>query len=99
MTALNTTTGERFAGTYSAIITEGGAVEQSTASNFWGPTGTVTKTTMATMAAGRGVLRGDKGTVITISVQIRPSYNPRVNPSGFGDGTDNNGLTYQVQFG
>jgi hypothetical protein len=39
------------------------------------------------------------GTVISISMDIKPSYDPRINPSGFGDGTDNNGLKYQVQFG
>lgn len=100
MTAFNAVTGERFTGTYSAIITEGGGTEQSVASNFWGQVGpTVTKTTAATRAAGRGVLRGDKGTVISITVEIKPSYDPRINPSGFGDGVDNHGVKYQVQFG
>jgi len=100
MTAFNPVTSERFTGTYSAIITEGGGVEQSTASNFWGQVGpTVTKHTVATRAAGRGVLRGDKGTVISITVEIKPSYDSRINPSGFGDGVDNHGVKYQVQFG
>jgi hypothetical protein len=100
MTAFNPVTGERFTGTYSAMITEGGATEQSVATNFWGQVGpTVTKTSAATRAAGRGVLRGDKGTVIAISVEIKPSYVPHINPSGFGDGIDNNGVKYQVQFG
>lgn len=100
MTAFNPVTGERFTGTYSAIITEGGGTEQSVANNFWGQVGpTVTKTTAATRAAGRGVLRGDKGTIISITVEIKPSYNPHINPSGFGDGLDNRGVKYQVQFG
>ena len=100
MTAFNSVTGERFTGTYSAIITEGGGTEQSVASNFWGQVGpTVTKSTAATRAAGRGVLRGDKGTVISITMEIKPSYDSRVNPSGFGDGLDNHGVKYQVQFG
>jgi len=100
MTGLNTVTGERFTGTYSAMVTEGGAVEQSTIANNWGTTtGTVSKTTLATKAIGRGVLRGDKGTVISFSVDIKPSYHPSINPSGFGEGTDNNGLKYQIQFG
>lgn len=100
MTAFNPVTGERFTGTYSAIITEGGQVEQSTATNFWGQVGpTVQKTTTATKAAGRGVLRGDKGTVINLRVDIKPSYHPQINPSGFGDAEDNNGQKYQVQFG
>lgn len=100
MTAVNLTTGERFTGTYSAIVTEGGAVEQSTIANNWGTTtGTVSKTTLATKAVGRGFLRGDKGTVITLTMDIRPSYHPAINPSGFGEGTDNNGLKYQIQFG
>jgi hypothetical protein len=100
MTALNTVTGERFTGTYSAMVTEGGGVEQSTIANNWGTTtGTVSKTTLATKAIGRGVLRGDKGTVISFAVDIKPSYHPAINPSGFGEGTDNNGLKYQIQFG
>lgn len=100
MTAVNLRTGEQFTGTYSAIITEGGAVEQSTAENFWGKVGpTVTKTTAATKAAGRGILRGDKGTVINLTLDIKPSYSRAVNPSGFGEGEDNNGLKYQIQFG
>lgn len=100
MTAFNSVTGERFTGTYSAIITEGGGTEQSVATNFWGQVGpTVTKDTAATRAAGRGVLRGDKGTVISITMEIKPSYDPRINPSGFGDGVDNHGVKYQVQFG
>lgn len=100
MTAFNPVTGERFNGTYSAIITEGGATEQSVATNFWGQVGpTVTKTTAATRAAGRGVLRGDKGTVIAITVEIKPSYVLHINPSGFGEGVDNHGVKYQVQFG
>lgn len=100
MTALNPVTGERFTGTYSAMVTEGGGVEQSTIANNWGTTtGTVSKTTLATKAIGRGVLRGDKGTVISLTMDIKPSYHPAINPSGFGEGTDNNGLKYQIQFG
>lgn len=100
MTAFNPVAGERFTGTYTAIITEGGGSEQSVASNFWGQVGpTVTKTSAATRAAGRGVLRGDKGTVISITVEIKPSYNRQINPSGFGEGLDNHGVKYQVQFG
>ena len=100
MTAFNPVTGERFNGVYTAMITQGGVIEQSVASNFWGQVGpTVTTQTLATRAAGRGVLRGDKGTVISITMEIKPSYDARVNPSGFGDGVDNHGVKYQVQFG
>lgn len=100
MTAFNPVTGERFTGTYSAMITEGGGVEQSTMANTWGTTtGTMSTVKAATKAEGRGVLRGDKGTVINLRMDIRPSYHPQINPSGFGEGTDNNGLGYQVQFG
>lgn len=100
MTAFNPVTGERFTGTYSAMITEGGGVEQSTVANNWGTTtGTVNTVKAATKAEGRGILRGDKGTVINLRMDIRPSYDARINPSGFGEGTDNHGLGYQVQFG
>ncbi|MDP2137447.1 MAG: hypothetical protein Q8J74_06290 [Candidatus Didemnitutus sp.] len=59
----------------------------------------MSRTTMATNAVGRGILRGDKGTIISLTLEIKPSYNPAIDPSDFGEGADNNGLIYQIQFG
>ncbi len=99
MTARNLLTGEQFAGNYTAMLTDGG-VSTSTYNSTWGfDTGTVTTKTAGTKAVGKGILRGDKGTVISVTMDIKPSYKARINPSGFGDGTDNNDIHYQLQFG
>ncbi|MBU2551878.1 MAG: hypothetical protein KKB20_25940 [Proteobacteria bacterium] len=99
MTARNLATGEEFTGNYTAMLVNGG-VSTGTYKNAWGTdTGTVTTNTAATRGVGKGILRGNKGTVISISMDIKPSYDPRINPSGFGEGTDNHDLKYQVQFG
>ncbi|HSW61738.1 MAG TPA: hypothetical protein VLH56_00225 [Dissulfurispiraceae bacterium] len=99
MTARNLTTGEDFYGNYTAIFADG-EVSKGTYRNAWGGhAGSVTTTTTATRGTGKGILRGDKGTVISITMDIKPTYNRSIYPSGFGDGTDNNGTRYQLQFG
>lgn len=99
MTARNLKTGEVFAGRYTAMMVDGG-VSTGAYQNAWGfNAGTVTTRKPGTRAVGKGILRGDKGTVISISLDIKPSYDYRINPSGFGEGADNKGVKYQVQFG
>jgi len=99
MTARNLTTGEEFYGNYTAIFADG-EVSKGTYRNAWGgDTGSVTTTTTATRGTGKGILRGDKGTIISVTMDIKPTYNRSIYPSGFGDGTDNNGTRYQLQFG
>jgi len=99
MTARNLKTGEVFAGTYTAMLVDGG-VSTGAYQNAWGfNTGTVTTRKPGTRGVGKGILRGNKGTIISISMDIKPSWDYRVNPSGFGEGTDNKGIKYQVQFG
>jgi len=99
MTARNLKTGETFTGKYTAMLVDGG-VSTGAYQNAWGfNAGTVTTRKAATRGVGKGILRGDKGTVISISLDIKPSWDYRVNPSGFGEGTDNKGVKYQVQFG
>lgn len=99
MTARNLSTGEEFTGDYSAMLVDGG-VSTGTYRNAWGTeTGSVTTQTPGTRGVGKGVLRGNRGTIISISMDIKPSYVAHINPSGFGEGTDNNGVKYQVQFG
>ena len=99
ITARNLATGEVFTGNYSAMVVDGG-VSVGTYRNAWGTeTGSVTTQSAATRGVGKGVLRGASGTIISFTLDIKPSYNPNINPSGFGEGTDNNGVTYQLQFG
>jgi hypothetical protein len=98
MNARNLKTGERFTGNYTAIFVDGGQ-SQGVIANQWGMgTGSVTTTTNPTRAVVKGILRSDKGTVILISLDVKVSCTI-VNPSGFGEGKDNKGRTYQVQFG
>jgi hypothetical protein len=48
------------------------------------------------MARGRGMMKGDKGTVIFITIEC--SRGTAWNfPVAYGDGEDNNGLKYQYQ--
>jgi hypothetical protein len=97
MTAYNPLTNENFTGRYTGIFT-GGGVSQSTATNNWGNTsGKVTTVSGPTGAKVKGILRGDKGTVIDLNMDVQPGTvrNP---PTGIGEGIDNNGLHYQVQF-
>lgn len=99
MTARNLKTGENFNGNYTAIFADE-AVSTSTYRNVWGGNaGSATTTTKATRGTGKGILRGDKGTVISVTMEIKPTYNRNILPSGFGDGADNNGTRYQLQFG
>lgn len=97
MVAYNPKTGENFNGQYTGIFT-GSTVSQSTATNNWGNTsGKVTTVTAPTGAKVKGILRGDKGTVIDCNIDVQPGtrQNP---PHGIGEGIDNNGLHYQIQF-
>jgi len=93
MTAFNPVSQENFTGQYTGIYTDGGTT-QTTVTNNWGfKTGTATTQTSADHAKIKGILKGDKGTIITIEMDIQTG----VNPKGFGEGTDNNGIKYQIQ--
>ena len=97
--ARNLKTGEVFSGHYTAMLVNGGS-STGTYQNAWGfKAGSVTTSRPATNAVGKGILRGNKGTVISFSMDIKPSWDARIYPSGFGEGTDNKGEKYQLQFG
>jgi hypothetical protein len=99
MTARNLTTGEEFHGNYTAIFPPR-ELSKSTYQNVWGGNaGSVTTTTNNTRGTGKGILIGDKGTVISVTMDIIPTYNRSIFPSGFGEGRDNNGTQYQLQIG
>lgn len=92
MTAYNPSTGESFTGQYTGTY-KGGGYAHGTIS---GPmkTSTVTMYSPPTEANARGVLKGDKGTVISIYLDIRPG----LRPTGHGEGIDNNNVRYQIHF-
>lgn len=90
LTAHNPTTGESFMGQYTGIYTGGGTSTTESGGLF---SSTVTTQTAPTGAKIKGILRGDKGTIINIDMDIQPGDNP----TGFGEGVDNNGVHYQIQ--
>lgn len=94
MTATNPKTGEKFEGQYTGIM-HGQRSTFTTGYNYQtGQTASATSISPPTYATARGVLMGDKGTVIELFMEIQPGIKPR----GHGDGTDNKGGRYQVQF-
>lgn len=48
------------------------------------------------MGRGRGVMFGDKGTIIFLNIEFSKGTIWNL-PVGYGDGEDNNGLKYQYQ--
>lgn len=104
MTATNPKTGEKFTGQYTGTY-QGGATtrtqvstfdptKKTTKANMPGQGYTATSHTAPNAATARGVLMGDMGTVIELYIDIEPGFNPH----GHGDGRDNKGNRYQVQF-
>jgi hypothetical protein len=80
-------TGERFKGQYTGVRN----ITFSKSSSFWN---SKTVATASNQAKIMGILRGDKGTVISIKCIV----NTGRNPTGFGEGVDNKGVKYQIQF-
>lgn len=110
MSAQNHKSGEVFSGQYTGTYKGGGAattvgtgqVSGSTSNFATGSTyqhsGQFTSNTTTFIppsnATARGILIGDKGTVIELYMDIRPG----IVPKGHGEGIDNKGFRYQVQF-
>lgn len=108
--AQNVKTGESFSGQYTGTYKGGGTVTSFGSGSYSGSTtspltGTMyqhsgqansTSTTFIPPrdATARGVLVGDRGTVIELYMEIRPG----IVPKGHGEGIDNKGNRYQVQF-
>jgi hypothetical protein len=85
MTAFNEQTGEKFSGEYSAIT-----VGQRPAA---GPPAAL-RQELIRNANGRGVLVGDKGTTITLYLEIESGNRF----TGYGAGVDREGRSYEVSF-
>ena len=103
MRATHPKTGEKFTGQYTGV-TRGSApivvMQQPPAGNTHFERGMQQGAAQAaaqgrpTYATARGILIGDKGTTIQLLMEIQPSLRPK----GSGEGTDNKGERYQVQF-
>lgn len=104
MRATNPKTGEKFAGQYTGIRKSStvllpagtGNKPPSPGESFVrGLNGQAGDTLIVPgYATARGVLTGDKGTMIELFMEIQPGLRPK----GHGEGTDNKGGRYQVQF-
>ena len=94
LTATDPQTGEVFTGQYTGVY-QGGGSSYGTAFNAQLlSTTTFQSFTPPSNATARGILRGDRGTVIQIYLDIRPGLVPK----GHGQGLDNKGRQYQIQF-
>ena len=94
MTAINPTTGETLEGQYTATYQGGGGSTGTIYNAQSMQYGTVSTYSSPSSAIARGYLRGDKGTIIEIHMDIQSGLRPK----GHGDGIDNKGRKYQIQF-
>ena len=94
MTAFNPSNGEKFIGQYTAVKHGGGWSRGTIYNAQMRCVGTVSTFSPPPDATARGYLKGDGGTVIQIYLEI----NPGIRPTGCGEGIDNKGNKYQVQF-
>jgi len=95
MTAQNPKTGENFDGTYTAIAET--KVTQFSHTNFWGTKKDQQAVEVSNVVPGSVVLVGDKGTVIKFDIKVQPGNRYRL-PIGYGEGEDNHGKKYHLQF-
>jgi hypothetical protein len=92
MTAVNPDTGETFDGIYTAINeTKLSAVSRP---GLFGDEDVASSTTVSDVSQSSAVLVGSKGTVIDIKMTIKAG----APPIGYGDGVDNAGKKYRIQF-
>lgn len=92
--AWNPVTGEALTGQYTGKYTGGGATFGTVRNTATGQTSNVTLSRPPSGAEAMGFMRGDKGTVIEVALDIVPGLMPR----GWGEGRDNAGNRYQIQF-
>ena len=92
MTATNPVSGEVFEGRYTAL--QENKVVQHVDNSFWGNGDTSQSVETSDVAHGSAVLVGNKGTVLNIKLEVKAGRPP----IAYGDGEDNNGKKYNVQF-
>jgi hypothetical protein len=88
-------TGEIFSGNYTAVSED--KYIQYTRETFWGTERTQQAIEASSSVPATAILVGDKGTVINISMRIRPGGRNTL-PIGYGEGLDNKGNKYNFQF-
>lgn len=104
MTAMNPVTNESFKGEYRVTMSGGGS-STAVVTDQWGfASGTVKTKSDFTSAVARGFFKGDKGTVIDVSMDLLPVKNNSDGYSfqffsGQGTATDNHDNRYQIYFG
>ena len=94
LAATDPSTGEKFTGQYTGTYQGGSQRRTNVYASDFSYVGTIRSYTPPSNATARGVLRSNKGTVIELFMDIQPGYRPR----GSGEGIDNKGRRYQVQF-
>ncbi len=94
LSAFNPSTGENFTGQYTGTYQGGGSSHGTIYNANGNRAATVATYSPPTNANARGILKGDKGTIISIYLDIQPGFRP----TGHGEGIDNNNVRYQVQF-
>lgn len=92
ITATDPKYAETLSGAYTAMLET--KVMQHTQSTLFGDQVTGQTVETSGLATGSAVLVGDKGHVINLTMTIQPG-NP---PHGFGEGVDNKGGKYNLQF-
>jgi hypothetical protein len=92
MTATNPVSGEVFEGRYTAI--QENKTIQHVDNSFWGNGDTSQAIETSDIAHGSAVLVGNKGTVLNIKLEVKAGHPP----IAYGDGEDNAGKKYNVQF-
>jgi hypothetical protein len=99
MTGANQTTGERFKGNY-AIVNEGSSSTGVVTNSFGFTTGQIN--TNSSKLILKGMLKGDRGTIIDVTVYLGPSVVKYTSPGTwnqdrfYGEATDNFGTKYQI---
>lgn len=92
MSAVDTASGETFDGSYTAVVQTN--VVQHSQPGLFGDTDTGQSVQTSDVAQASAVLVGTKGTVLNFKMTIKAGSPP----IGFGDGEDNHGKKYNVQF-
>lgn len=101
--ARNPISGENFSGRL--MLLEKGSASTSVITNAWGAkTGEIQTSSGAGNKIAKGIIKGDKGTIISLTIETqmiskkRPGGGAPFYYRGFGEGKDNNDSRYTVQF-
>lgn len=101
--ACNPVSGECFTGRM--MLMEKGESSTAVVTNAWGfKTGEIQTSSGGKTKTARGILKGDKGTIIHLTLETqrvdenRPGGGAPFYYRGFGEGTDNHDSRYSVQF-